>query len=271
MGERRLGGSARPVASHSQVGLSPNLQIGWLDSGSAPPGNPSCAVGWSCRMANRNRRMTSLKLVLSLLLVLLGGTSTALAQQNQTPPPRVEATRLELEAIAAHPPKGMSQADLAAVQRRLTNGDFAVGDKIQIQVNGEATLTNTFTVAINQQLLLPALPPLPLAGVLRSESDSVITEFIGRYIRGPQVTVEPLMRLGVLGGVAKPGYYDLPSTSLLSEVVMQAGGMAASGKMEKTQVLRGNSPVLDPKAVNMGFSWYQEPSGKIWWTLVTGN
>ena len=29
--------------------------------------------------------------------------------------------------------------------------------------------------------------------------------------------------------------------------------------------------VLDPKAANMGFSWYQEPSGKLWWTLVTGN
>lgn len=29
--------------------------------------------------------------------------------------------------------------------------------------------------------------------------------------------------------------------------------------------------VLDAKAVNMGFSWYQEPSGKIWWTLVTGS
>ncbi|MCX8509157.1 MAG: CAP domain-containing protein [Rhodobacteraceae bacterium] len=29
--------------------------------------------------------------------------------------------------------------------------------------------------------------------------------------------------------------------------------------------------VLDPQAVNMGFSWFQEPSGKIWWTLVTGS
>ena len=29
--------------------------------------------------------------------------------------------------------------------------------------------------------------------------------------------------------------------------------------------------ILDPKAVNLGFSWYQESSGKIWWTLVTGN
>lgn len=29
--------------------------------------------------------------------------------------------------------------------------------------------------------------------------------------------------------------------------------------------------ILAPDARNMGFSWYQERSGKIWWTLVMGN
>ena len=28
--------------------------------------------------------------------------------------------------------------------------------------------------------------------------------------------------------------------------------------------------ILDPNALELGFSWYQEPSGKIWWTLVVG-
>ncbi|MBE1296759.1 CAP domain-containing protein [Phycobacter azelaicus] len=28
--------------------------------------------------------------------------------------------------------------------------------------------------------------------------------------------------------------------------------------------------ILDPKATNMGFSWFQEPNGKLWWTLVMG-
>lgn len=28
--------------------------------------------------------------------------------------------------------------------------------------------------------------------------------------------------------------------------------------------------ILDPAANEIGFQWYQEPSGKIWWTLVTG-
>lgn len=29
--------------------------------------------------------------------------------------------------------------------------------------------------------------------------------------------------------------------------------------------------ILDPQAINMGFSWFQEPNGKIWWTLVMAN
>lgn len=28
--------------------------------------------------------------------------------------------------------------------------------------------------------------------------------------------------------------------------------------------------ILDPKAKDMGFAFFQEPNGKIWWTLVTG-
>lgn len=28
--------------------------------------------------------------------------------------------------------------------------------------------------------------------------------------------------------------------------------------------------ILDSRARDMGFAWFQEPSGKIWWTLVTG-
>ncbi len=29
------------------------------------------------------------------------------------------------------------------------------------------------------------------------------------------------------------------------------------------------SVILDPAATEIGFSWFQEPNGKIWWTLVT--
>lgn len=29
--------------------------------------------------------------------------------------------------------------------------------------------------------------------------------------------------------------------------------------------------IMDPAATNMGFAWYQEPSGKVWWTMLTGS
>lgn len=29
--------------------------------------------------------------------------------------------------------------------------------------------------------------------------------------------------------------------------------------------------IMDPAATQLGFSWYKEPSGKIWWTLLTGS
>ncbi|MDP3339365.1 CAP domain-containing protein [Frigidibacter sp.] len=28
--------------------------------------------------------------------------------------------------------------------------------------------------------------------------------------------------------------------------------------------------VVDPAARDLGFAWYQEPSGKLWWTMITG-
>lgn len=28
--------------------------------------------------------------------------------------------------------------------------------------------------------------------------------------------------------------------------------------------------ILDPRARDLGFAWFQEPSGKIWWTLISG-
>lgn len=28
--------------------------------------------------------------------------------------------------------------------------------------------------------------------------------------------------------------------------------------------------IMDPSARDLGFAWYQEPSGKVWWTLLSG-
>lgn len=192
--------------------------------------------------------------------LLVCGSLTVLAAESNAqkaspaPPARVEATRSELEAIAAHPPKGMSKPDLMAVQQRLESGDFNVGSRVFIEVQGDTTYTDTFTVRTGNVLALPALPPLSMQGVLRSESDSVIASFLATYLRDPEVRVTPLMRIGVLGGVVRPGYYDVPAQMLLSDVVMNAGGLGQFGDMKRTKVNRGNEEVMNPKAVSIALS-----------------
>lgn len=170
------------------------------------------------------------------------------------PPARVEATRAELEDIAAHPPKGMSKGDLQAVQQRLMYGDFNVGSRVLIEVQGDTIYSDTFAVRTGSMLTLPSLPPLSLQGVLRSESDSVIAQFLAKYLRNPEVRVTPLMRVGVLGGVMQPGYYDVPAQMLLSDVVMNAGGLNQFGDMKRTKINRGNEEVMDSKGVSVAIA-----------------
>ena len=28
--------------------------------------------------------------------------------------------------------------------------------------------------------------------------------------------------------------------------------------------------ILERRATDMGFAWYQEPNGKLWWTMIMG-
>lgn len=82
----------------------------------------------------------------------------------------------------------------------------------------------------------------------------------------------------------RPWNFGSDGSSMLDRV-QRAGypGMALGENISETyeteletlsawmQVGRTRSVILDPAARDMGFAWFQEPSGKIWWTLVTGS
>ena len=66
--------------------------------------------------------------------------------------------------------------------------------------------------------------------------------------------------------VQRVGYPDkllgeLISETFQTELETLSAWMAAP---ETREVL------LDPRATQMGFAWYQEPNGKIWWCLLSG-
>lgn len=70
----------------------------------------------------------------------------------------------------------------------------------------------------------------------------------------------PLVRVQRVGYTGKL-LGELISETYQTELVTLSDWMAQSDTRDM---------VLDPRATEMGFSWFQEPSGKLWWTMLLG-
>lgn len=166
--------------------------------------------------------------------------SSNLAAQIRAPLNRALATREDLEAALAGGKGGpkLSDRDRQMLRRRLDEGDFERGDRLVLRVKGQEVLSDTFTVREGQVLSLPDMAPLSLHGVLRSELEDQIRAHVAKYVRDPEVQAAPLLRVGILGAVVRPGYYSVPAGMTIGDLPSVAGGLAADGDLGKAHILR---------------------------------
>jgi polysaccharide biosynthesis/export protein len=127
--------------------------------------------------------------------------------------------------------------------------DFHVGDRIALTIEGPQVFSDTVVVRDGLILRLPNIGDIPMTGVKRSNVESYLTQQIGKYIRNPVVHATPLVRIAILGQVARPGFYTMPSDVLLSDVVMKAGGPTGSADLNRTVVKRGGQEVISKEQV----------------------
>jgi len=164
--------------------------------------------------------------------------------------PQLQQALADAEAIANSPAYSESfregkLADAANIRERLIEGDFYVGDQIDIRVDGDtAGLGGLQQVRPGRVLALQGLPDIPLRGVLRSELEQYLTEQLGRFLRSPHVTAQPLIRLTILGGVGTPGFHQLNADMLLSDALMAAGGISNATDLPKSKIMRGEQEIL---------------------------
>ncbi len=142
-----------------------------------------------------------------------------------------------------------AKTEAAAVRARLAEGDFRVGDRIYLKVDGEQQLTDTFTVGPAKILPLPLVGDVPLAGVLHAELQSYLRVAIGKYVKDPVVRARSLIRLVVLGEVNRPGFFTVPTQTLVSDVVMLAGGPARDANMNAIRIVRGDERIWEGAAM----------------------
>lgn len=200
---------------------------------------------------------------LLLLAVALTPATPGWAQASiDTEPGSAVRTRSELQELAevyqrtlespaySESMKSRTRTLLARVRQRLEEGDFRLGDRIAIVVQGEPELSDTVTVQSGPRITLPILGDISLRGVLRSEVEEHLTEEVGRFLREPVVRASALMRVSVLGGVGSPGFYIVPAEMLLSETIMVAGGPAQSSGLDGIRIERGADVVMEGREVS---------------------
>jgi protein involved in polysaccharide export with SLBB domain len=194
-----------------------------------------------------------------LLTAMLG--SPLVAQQIPvTPDPtglyvtRAELTSLlsELERTAREGRGAQAEharRTIPIVQARLSEGDFRVGDRVALVVEGEPALTDTFSVRTGQTLVLPEIGTISLHGVLRAELEDYLRREFRRYIRDPVVYARPLISISVSGHVDQPGFYELPAEARLNDVLMAAGGPAREAHIEGIRIERDGQKILHGEAL----------------------
>ena len=193
-----------------------------------------------------NMRMAIVAVVIAFAAI--PATSLAQLQPVDTTAARPLATRSSLENLVSQMSGKTDAASMAIVQQaktRLQDGDFRPRDLIILEVEGEPTLTDTFTVGADRSLELPSptTGKLELRGVLRSELEPTMITYVRRFVRDARVRAQPMVRIWVQGEVARPGFHGVPANALLSEALMAAGGTTTEADTKKSRVERNGRKI----------------------------
>jgi SLBB domain-containing protein len=197
----------------------------------------------------------SLRTAAALAVVLSAWCLPCGAQDASAPAPsqrREFESRAEIEAQAKAAEAQHRPNEAWLLRQRLQKGDFQDGDRIVVELHGNALMPKDFlgipetlTVRAGRRLEFPRMADLPLDGVLRSELNDKLTEHFAQYVREPSVRSTPLVRLAVLGLVGRPGYVYTLADAPLSDLIMQAGGPGADANMAGIVIRRGADVIWD--------------------------
>lgn len=197
-----------------------------------------------------------LKAWTAVAVVASGWVVAAHAQNEPRDPQRSLVSRAELEALKAQRElaatslaysetlRRRARAEAGLIETRLREGDFTVGDRVLLVVEGESTLSDTFTVASDRVLRLAEVGAIPLGGVLRSELEAHLRAAMARFLREPRVRARSLIRISIEGAVSRPGFYSVPSEAPVTDALMLAGGPAPDATVDRLEVERAGRRIL---------------------------
>ena len=152
-----------------------------------------------------------------------------------------EASKAESAAsVGAASMRTRNAINAAAIRQRLRDGDLQVGDLVEVSFISDAVHRDTLVVKPGRTIELSGMAVVPVTGMLRSEVSERLSAVILGYVKAQQIEITPLIRLGILGAVARPGYFALAPDIPLTRAIMAAGGPTTAADVDRAVVRRRN-------------------------------
>jgi polysaccharide export outer membrane protein len=118
-------------------------------------------------------------------------------------------------------------------------GVLRSGDLVRIAVFRDTELTKEYLIDSRGQLQIPGLGVIQAAGL---DPDQLKTSLRNALIQmgttNPQISVQPLVRVSVLGEVRSPALYPVDPGVSLIQLLTIAGGPTPNANLRKTRVVR---------------------------------
>ena len=112
------------------------------------------------------------------------------------------------------------------------------GDKVQLRISPDSTLSGEYPVEGNGAVYLPLLGAVDVAGQTTEQVRSLLVDRYSATLRDPVVVVSPRFRVSLLGSVGSPGLYFIDATTTLLDLISMAGGFAGDANQTKVHVGR---------------------------------
>lgn len=118
-------------------------------------------------------------------------------------------------------------------------GVLRPGDAVKIAVFRDSELTGEYLIDSRGQLQIPGLGVIQAAGL---DPDQLKTSLRQALIQlgttNPQIAVQPLVRVSVLGEVRNPALYPVDPGISLIQLLTIAGGPTPNANLRRTRVVR---------------------------------
>ena len=164
--------------------------------------------------------------------------------------------------VAAQNSVPVPPVDTAAPRDTITRsvGVLRPGDGLKIAVWREKELSGEYLIDARGVVQIPGLGDIAVAGLTPPEVKARLSEqLVRRGIVSPEIAVQPVIRVSVLGEVRSPGLLSVEPGTNLIHLITLAGGPTERANMQTVRVIRGGRPY----AVDLQSALAGSPAGRV--------